>query len=81
MFRLIKDFLVPEVEPEAGFIFSFKPGEPPRDNNSQTVDGAPDASLGRLSVRAQWGGRRTILPQRAESQATVSLHSRQVPQR
>ena len=82
MFSLIKDLIVPEVEPGAGFIFSFKPGGTSQRQQLTACDGAPDALLGHLSVQwGPWGGRRTIPSQRAESGVTVSLHSRQGPKR
>lgn len=82
MFSLIKDLIVPQVEPGAGFILSFKPGGTSQRQQLTACGWRPDALLGHLSVPwVPWGGRRTIPSQRTESGVPVSLHSRQVLKR
>lgn len=82
MFSLIKDLIVPQVEPGAGFILSFKPGGASQRQQLTACGWRPDALLGHLSVHwVPWGGRRTIPSQRTESGVPVSLHSRQVLKR
>lgn len=78
MFSLIKDSLVPEEEPEAGFhYFPLN-----KWNFPETTTGRlwtePHSFAGHLSTRALSRGSRRTLP--AESRATV-LHSGQVGQR
>lgn len=78
MFSLIKDSLVPEVEPEAGFhYFPFN-----KWNFPETTTGRlwtePHSFAGHLPTRALWRGSGRILP--AEAWATV-LHSGQFGQR
>lgn len=78
MFSLIKDSLVPEVEPEAGFhYFPLK-----KWNFPETTTGRlwtePHSFAGHLSTRALWRGSGRLLP--AESWATV-LHAGQTGQR
>lgn len=59
------------MEPEAGFIFSFKRVEFSSDNNPQIGDGAPDTLLGHPSVRQRPVERKEEEPaHRAESWAS-----------
>ena len=81
MFSAIKDFLVPEVEPEAGFHYSsFKQVELSRDN-SQTADRwTPHSFAGPSVHQGPVKREEEDLGQKAESWAPVPLHSGQTLQ-